>query len=888
MTIFRQLRRRLFGLVRRSRFERDMSDEMLHHVSLEAADRIAAGLTEGEARRLALRDFGGVERWKEEARDARGFGGWDAFWQDARYALRALRRAPGFATISVTTLAVGIGATTAVFGVMNGLLLRPLEYREPDRIVQLLSYDADGSGRGTISAPDYYDWMRQSSVFEAGALYDEYSPTLLMDGSVRKLDAASVGAGFFDVLGLRPAVGRFFLPDEDAGGANRVVLSWGLWRDAFGGDAGVAGRVINLSGFPYTVVGVAPRMEEPGLSGAGFGAPQLWRSTPQYFRRSERGSHSFTAIARLRTGVSREAAEASLAAIESRLAETFPREDTGRRVRAALLTEQIVGGVRGVLWMLLAAVGLVLLASCANVTNLLLFRAAARRREIAMRTALGASRCRVVRQLMVESLLLALLGAAGGLAIAALSTRWLVSLAAGELPRAQSVGMDYRVLTFALVVACGSAFVFGLLPAWHTARVDLRAALGGGHDTASRGQGRVRRAVVAAQVAMAVVVMLGAGVLGRSLLRLAAVDPGIVVRQVLALRIDPPADPYDPSTAAGETATLGLYDRLTERLGALPGVQAVGMTDLLPMSGSFDGNGFTVVGRPAPAPGHTPSEETRAVSPGYFRAMGIRLISGRLLEPSDNGADTSENVVVVNEAFVRRYFPGGGAVDAHLQIFDADPPPRIVGVVGDVAQFALDQATEPVIYVPQSQAPVWKQDEPWIVLRTTTDPASLAAAVRAVIHEVEPRTPVYATQTMKAVVDATLARPRFRTLLLLSFAGVAFLLAAIGVYGMLAYAVSAQMRELGVRMAMGADGRRIFAHVIGEGLKPVLLGVAIGLIAGFGVVRLLRGFLFGVGAADPVTFLGVPLALATVALIAATGPALRAVRLSPTTVLRGE
>jgi putative ABC transport system permease protein len=888
MTWFMRLRRRLLGPMWRSRFERDMSDEMSHHVSLEAADRLAAGLTEVEARRLALRDFGGVERWKEEARAARGFGGWDALWQDARYAVRALRRSPGFATVAVTTLAVGIGATTAVFGVMNGLLLRPLGYREPDRIVQLLSYDADGSGRGTISAPDYYDWMRQSGVFEMGALYDEYSPTLLVDGRVRKLDAASVGAAYFDVLGLRPAVGRFFLRDEDAGDANRVVLSWGLWRDAFGGDAEVVGRVITLSGFPYTVVGVAPRMEDPGLSGAGFGAPQLWRSTPQYFRTDGRGGHSFTAIARMKPGVSRELAEASLAAVESRLAELYPEDDGGRRVRVASLTEQLVGGVRVVLWMLLAAVGLVLLAACANVTNLLLFRAAARRREIAMRTALGASRRRVVRQLMVESLLLALLGAAGGVAIAALATRWLVRLAAGELPRAQSVGMDYRVLAFALVVACSSALVFGLLPALHSARVDLRTALGGGYDTGSRGQGRVRRAVVAAQVAMAMVVMLGAGVLGRSLLRLAAVDPGIAVRQVLALRIDPPADPYDLSTDAGAAATLGLYDRLRERLSTLPGVQAVGMTDLLPMTGSFDGNGFTIVGRPAPEPGHAPSEETRAVSPGYFHAMGIRLIAGRLLQASDNGSDTSENVVVVNQSFVRRYFPAGDAVNAHLQIFDADPPPRIVGVVGDVTQFALDQPAEPVIYVSQSQAPVWKQDEPWIVLRTTTDPASLTAAVRAVIHEIEPRTPVYSSGPMKAVVDATLARPRFRTLLLLSFAAVAFLLAGIGVYGMVAYAVSRQMRELGVRMAMGADARRIFAHVIGEGLRPLLLGAAIGLVAGFGAVRLLRGFLFGVGAADPITFVGVPIALTVVAVIAATGPAVRAVRLSPTSVLRGD
>ena len=890
MNWFGRVRRWVSGLLRRSRFEREMSDEMRHHLALEIADREAMGLSETEARRSALRDFGGIERWKDEARSARGFGGWDALWQDVRYGLRALRRSPGFATVAVTTLAVGIGATTAVFGVVDGLLLRPLGYHEPDRIVQLLTFDADGGGRGTISAPDYFDWIAQSSVFSAGALYDEYSPTLLVNGVARKLDAAAVGASYFDVLGVRPAVGRFFLPSEDAGGAARVVLSWGLWREAFGADAGVIGQVISLSGYPYTIVGVAPPFEDPSLSGAGMEAPQLWRSTPQYFRTSGRGGHSFTAIARLRPGVTRELAESQLSAIEARLAEQYPRQDADRLVRVASLTDQIVGGVRPVLWILLGAVGLVLLIACANVANLLLFRAAGRGREIAMRTALGASRRRVIRQLMVESLLLALLGAVGGIGLAAGLTRALVLLAAGQLPRADNVTLDVRVLAFAVAAACGSALLFGLLPALHTARVDLRTALGGGgRATTTRGHGRLRRAVVSAQVAMAIIVMLGAGLLGHSLLRLRSVDPGVAVNEVLALRIDPPSDPYDPSTDAGEAALLGLYDRLTQRLGALPGVQAVGMTDLLPMSGSFDGNGFRIVGRPEPDPGHTPSEETRSVSRGYFSTMEIRLVEGRLLRASDNGADSSENVVVVNESFVRRYFPDGGAVGAQLQLFAPDAPPaRIVGVVGDVTQFALDAPADPVLYVTQSQAPVWKQDEPWIVLRTSADPASLSTAVRAAIHEIEPRTPVYSVRTMRAVLDATLARPRFRTFLLLAFAGIAFLLAAIGVYGMVSYAVSRRLPELGVRIAIGADSGRIVRHVLGEGLRPVFVGALIGLAGGAVTVRLLQRFLFRVGAADPITFVGVPLSLAVVAVVAALAPARRAARLSPSDVLRAD
>ncbi|MEJ2215890.1 MAG: ABC transporter permease [Gemmatimonadota bacterium] len=883
-------RRWLGGLLGRSRFEREMTDEMAHHVELEIRDRMAGGMGEVEARRTALRDFGGVERWKEESRQARGFGGRDALWQDLRYGLRTLRGSPVFTLVAVATLAVGIGATTAVFSVVDGLLLRPLAYRQPDRIVRLLSYEEDGTGRGTISAPDFYDWMDQSTAFEDGALYDEYTPTLTVNGSATKVDAASVGASFFEVLGVHPAVGRFFLPEEDAGGANRVVLSWGLWNDVFGGDPDVVGRVIDLSGFPYTVVGVAPPMEDPGLSGSSWGAPRLWRSTPRYFRTNGRGGRSFTAIARLKPGVTREQAQMQLRSIQARLAERYPDDDANNVPRVASLKEDLVGGVRPVLWVLLAAVGLVLLIACANVANLLLFRAASRGREVAMRTALGASRGRVVRQLMVESLLLALLGAAAGIGLAALATRALVALAAGQLPRADAVGLDLPVLGFALASACGAAFMFGLVPALHTARVDLRSALGdGGRGTTSGARGRLRTGVVAAQVAMAVVVMLGAGLLGRSLLRLQSVDPGVAASRVLVMRIDPPPDPYDPSTDDGDGALFGLYDRIDGRLAALPGVQAVGMIDLLPMSGSFDGNGFRIVGRPVPAPGYELSEETRAVSPGYFGAMGIPLIAGRNIRPSDNGDKDAENVVVVNQSFARRYFPAGNALGAQLHMFDPDAPPaRIVGIVGDVTQFTLDQAPEPVIYVPQAQAPDWQQDEPWIVLRTSGDPATLTAAARSAIHAIEPRTPVYSARPMKAVVDATLARPRFRTFLLLAFAGIAFLLAAIGVYGMVAYGVSRRLPELGVRMAMGADARRILGHVLGQGLRPVLLGAVVGLLVGFAAVRLLARFLYQVGVADPVTFVAVPLSLAGVAAVAALLPALRAARTSPARVLRAE
>jgi predicted permease len=469
------------------------------------------------------------------------------------------------------------------------------------------------------------------------------------------------------------------------------------------------------------------------------------------------------------------------------------------------------------------------------------------------------------------------------------ATRSLVALAAGQLPRTENVGLDIGVLAFATLAACGSALLFGLVPALRATRVDLRGTLvDGERGTEPGGRGGLRHAVVAAQAGLAIVVMLGAGLLGRSLLRLSAVDPGLAVERLAVLRIDPPPDAYDPSTDEGEVATLGLYRRLAERLEALPGVEAVGLTDLLPMSGNFDGNGFLVVGRPKPEPGVRQAEETRAVSPGFFAAAGVPVLRGRSFSPVDDAPDAAF-VAVVSASFARRHFPAGDAVGAELRIFDPEAPPsRVVGVVGDVTQFTLDAEPEPVLYVPQSQAPDWKQDEPWILLRTAGEPASLLAAARAAVQEIEPRTPVYAAQPMSAVVGATLARPRFRTVLFLGFAGIAFLLAAIGVYGLVAYAVARRRPEIGVRLALGAAPRRIAGHLLVEGLRPVALGAAVGLAVGLGAARLLESLLYDVRVVDPVTFLAVPAALVLAASFAALAPALSAARLSPARVLRAE
>ncbi|MGK7313267.1 MAG: ADOP family duplicated permease [Candidatus Longimicrobiales bacterium M2_2A_002] len=883
-----RVRRWISAIVSRGRLEREMSAEMAHHLELEIEDRVRRGMDPAEARRTARRDFGGVERWKEEARSARGLGGWDALRQDLRYAWRTLAGSPGFAAVSVLTLALGIGATTAVFSVVDGLLLEPLGYGTPERIVRLLEYDEAGEGRGTISQANYFDWMDASETLEAGALYDEYRPTLRLEGGARKVDAASVGVDYFRVLGLRPQLGRFFLPEEAEGGSSRVVLGDGLWRDVFGGDPSVIGRVLDLNGFPYTVVGVAPPFEDPGLSGPVAPAPRLWRSPPSYFYSNGRGGRSFTAVARLAPGVSLSQAQSELETIHSGLREEYPEANAGHFVHVVPLKNDLVGDTAPVLWVLLGAVGLVLLIACANVANLLLFRAAGRGREMALRSAIGASRSRIVRQLLVESVLLGLAGAAAGIGVAVVATRGVLALAAGYLPRAESVSMDAGVLGFALLVGLAAAVVFGLVPALHTARANAVEALkeGGRGSAGNRRQGRLRSAVVAGQVSLAVVVMLGAGLLGRSLLRLQAVDPGVEAEGVLVLRLDPPFDPYDASTEEGSAAVMALNERLHERLQRVPGVEAVGLTDLLPMSGSFNGNGFLIVGRPEPAPGEVPSAESRAVDPHYFQAMRIPVIEGRGIEAAD--ALTGPLVVVVNQAFARRWFDGD-AVGEAIRMFGRDAEPRrIVGVVGDVTQFNLADAATPTVYVPHPQAPDWMRDEPWVVARTAGDPSALAAPLRSAIHEIDPRIPVYDVAPMRDVVDRTLARPRFRTVLLLVFAGLAFVLSAIGVYGTVAYTVARRLPELGVRMALGATTGRIRRLVVAQGLVSVAIGAATGVLAGFAAVRVLAGFLYGVPVFDPVTFIGAPAALTVVAVVAAWLPASRALRVPPARVLREE
>jgi predicted permease len=859
-----------------------MSAELRQHVELEVEDRVRSGMSVAEARRTTLRDFGAEGRWLEEGRTARGWRPVDELAQDARYAWRALRRTPSFAAVAIATLAIAIGATTLVFSVVDGVLLRPFGYDAGERLVRLKDVQlADGEGgRGTISYANFADMRAQASLWKAAAGYDEWQVSLVEDGVAQRVDAAYVDASWFDVLNVRPALGRFFLPEEaEPGSAQVLVLSWGLWQEQFGGDSAVLGRTMETNGVMRTVVGVAPRgLEDPGLSGGSFGEPRMWAPAPGYFVSNSRGARSLTALIRLKDGVALSRAQSEVDGLQAQLVAEYPDNNEGYRAELVPLLEDRTAGVRAPLFMLLGAVGLVLLIACANVANLLLVRGSVRRREVELRTALGAARGRIVRQLLVENMVLAAIGSALGIAVAALGLRVVRLTLAGRLPRLDLVQLDARVFLFAVAVTLAAALLFGLLPAFQMVRGELAAGLSAGARVAGGGARGLRSVIISAEVAIALVVLVSAGLLVRSLVRLEAVDPGVDAHGALTMTLLTPPDLRDATLAA-------YYDALFARIRAVPGVEAAGTLDVLPLSGGFNGGAFTIFGRPEPARADRPNAELRATSSGLFAALGLPLVRGRMLEPSDDRADAAR-VVVIDETAAQRFWPREDPLGARIT-YDGGQF-EVVGIVGGLAHFALDRAREPTVYFPNAQAPSWMRDDPALIVRTSVDALSVSDAVLAAIRDVNPRVAIARVRPLDRVVAGTLALPRFRTVLLATFAGIAFLLALIGIYGTVSYTVERRTAELGVRMALGASPRGVLALVLRDGLRPVFAGLVIGLAGAVALTRLLSSMLFDLSPLDPLTFLAVPLLLAAVAAAAMLAPARRAAATSPMTVLRAD
>jgi putative ABC transport system permease protein len=824
----------------------------------------------------------------------------DNLWQDLRYGIRMLLRSPGFTLVGVLALALGIGANTAIFSVVNAVLLRPLPYPDPDRLVLLSeNFSRLGLNRISVSAPEFIDYRDRSQSFERVAAYKYLNFNLTGVDEPERILGASVSAGLFTLLGINPSRGRAFLPEEDQpGGHPVVVLSHGLWQRRFGADPSVVGKTLRLNGNHMTVVGIMP----PGFQ---FPAQaELW--APIVFNDDalrQRQSRSLRVIARLKPDVTLKQAQAEMSTFARQLTQQYPDiylESNGWSITLTPLREQMVGNLRTTLLVLLGAVGFVLLIACANVANLLLARAAARQKEIAIRTALGAGRRRLVRQLLTESVLLALVGGTLGLLLALWGIDLLAALRPPGIPALVKISVDAPVLAFTILTSLLTGILFGLAPALAASKLDLNESLkeGGRGAAGSRGRHRLGSILVISEVALALVLLIGAGLLIKGFLRLRSVDPGFNPKNVLVTWTV-----LSPSKYPDRTQVADFYQTLLARIEALPGVQFVGATNDLPLSGDNSSWGFTTEAHPRPAPGEVLEANYRVASPNYFRAMGISLVRGRFFTEFDN--ESAPGAVIINETMARRFWSDEDPIGKRMKLGSPDPQHTwdglwltIVGVVGDVKHFGLAADARPEMYVTYLQNPwrglpaapymtvVWRGVS--LVVRVAAEPTALAAAVRRAVWSVDKDQPVFGVNTIEQVLSNSVAQRRFTMLLLSLFAALALVLAALGIYGVMSYAVTQRTREIGIRMSLGAQPSDALRLVLKQGLGLALVGVGIGLAAAFTLTRVLSGLLYSVSATDPATFAGISLLLAAVALLACYIPARRATRVDPMVALRYE
>jgi putative ABC transport system permease protein len=803
-------------------------------------------------------------------------------WQDLRYAVRVLLKNRGFTAVAVLALALGIGANTAIFSVVNSVLLRPLPYREPHRLIALWEnyQQRGGPEREWFSPADFKDFREQAQSLEHVVALLGWGPTLTGQGEPEDLQGAAVAYDTFSMLGVDPAIGRSFTADEDRTGAERVVvLSHGLWQRRFGSDAAIIGKSLILGGESYTAIGVMPR---------GFTFPilpntEIWRPlTPAMVALAgcDRGCLVLRVMARLKSGVTLDAARAESSAIAARMAEQYPETNKGVGSTVVPLHEQLVGDVRPAMLVLLGAVALVLLIACANVANLLLARAAARQKEVAIRAALGASRGRLIRQHLTESLVLALVGGAFGLLLAFWMVDLLVSFAPKGTPRLEEIAIDRGVLAFTFGTAILTGLIFGMAPALLSSRANLAGSLKeGGRDTSAGSRGnRVRSGLVVSEIALALMLLVGAGLLIKSFANLQRVDPGFDPENVLRIDVGLPRTRYPDRNQAAV-----FFKQLVDRVALLPGVQSAGAVSSLPLSGGGTDSGFAIEGRPQPAPDRQPVAWYAKVTPDYFRTMGIRLMRGRVFTEADN-LDASR-VVVISETMARRYFPDEDPLGKRLLFDDGKDRREIVGIVADVRHFGLNLDARPTMYFSQSQSPNRGMS---LVVRASGDPMSLAPAIRSEVWALDRDLAVSSVMPMNELIRTSLAEPRFVLLLLGLFAAVAMALSAIGVYGVMSYSVTQQSHEIGVRMALGAQVRDVLKLVVSRGIALVGGGVALGLVAAFALTRVMESLLFGVSATDFTTFAATSLILAAVALAACFVPARRATKVDPMVALRYE
>jgi putative ABC transport system permease protein len=804
----------------------------------------------------------------------------DSLLRDLRYALRTLRKTPSFTFFAVLTLALGIGATSTIFSVVNTVLLSPLPYREPAGIVAVYeSNPRDGTDAFPVAPANFLDWRRDNRVFGAIAASRNQPMNLTgPDAEPERLLGARVTASYFEVLGTAPRLGRAFTAEEDApSGPRAVVLGDALWRRRFSADPKIVGQSITLNDEPYTVVGVAPAALRLPYAETEFWVPMAFGPQDE----ENRGAHSMSVIARLRPGVTVERASTEMRTIADRIAAEHPQFQSGFSATVRPLSDDIVGDARTPLLVLAGAVGFVLLICCANVANLMLARAAGRQKEIAIRSAIGAGRRHIMRQLLAESLVLAVLGGGAGLLIAAWGVDLLVALGPRELPRLSELAVDGRVAGFALLTSVLTGLVFGVAPALHASRADLNDTLKEGTKGSSAGPGRARarQALLVAEVAISLTLLVGAGLMLKSMSRLRAVDPGFRAAGLVTGVVSLPPARYDTSTKR-----TAFYEALEERLRAAPGVRNAGFVSGLPLSGSVSISGYWIEGKtPRGDNSQVPVAHSYQIAGDYFGTMGIPLRSGRLFSVQDR--EGAPSVAIVNERLARQQFPGESPIGKRIQLGPPESPYfEIVGVVGDVRHGGLGEDAPAQMYFPYAQTAFGGLTA---VVRGG-NAAQLAAALRREVRAVDADQPVARVRTMEEVIAEGIARPRFITVLLGAFAGVALILAVVGIYGVVAYSVAQRTQEFGIRMALGADAGRVLREVVGQAARITAVGVAIGVGAALVLSRALTTLLFQVGATDPVTYVSIATTLLAATVVASWVPARRATRVTPLSALRPE
>jgi putative ABC transport system permease protein len=881
-----QLWRRLLSLLRRVRYEREMEEEMRFHLEMQIEQNLAAGMAAEEAHYAARRQFGNQTWLKEVSREMWSLNSIETLIQDLRYGARMLMKKPGSTLIAVITLGLGIGANTAIFSVVNAVLLRPLPYADDGQLVLIWGkLPAAGIKRLYVSVPEFIDYRERTKAFTQVGVYGRTDFTLTGKYEAERLIGANVSPNLLSLLGVQPRLGRHFLDEEEKENrAGVVMLSHSLWQRRFSSDPKLIGQAITLNDKSYEVIGIMP---------PSFQFPsdetEIWRplviSADNSSVENQRDSRGLSAVARMKPGVSPRQAQADLDALASNLRREYPKyygENSGWGINLVPLRNELAGDVRDTLPILLVVVGCVLLIACANVANLLLARATTRQREMAVRAALGAGRWRLIRQLLTESILLALVGGGLGILLAWCSNDYLIKVGPKELSSGGPVGIDGRVLLFTSLVSLLTAVLFGLAPAWQASKLNLNEALKEGGRGAPAGRGRLRNLLVIGELAVTLTLLVGAGLVLKSFYRLLQVDPGFDPANVLTMRLA-----LSPAQYPEGNQQRAFFEQVLSKIETLPGIQAAGAIQNLPMSGDRRTIYFSIEGQPEPSL----QIDFYPASPHYFKTMGMRLANGRFFTPNDR--EDQPRVAIVNEALAHRFFPNQDPLGKRIKIGKLSMPfpwLSIVGVVRDVKQEGLNEETNPALYVPYLQPPLpgWKFQFMFLSVRTQSDPLSLIATLRSTVQAVDKDQPIYRVATMEQLLARSLAAQKFSMLLLVLFALLALSLSVIGLYSLLSYAATQRTHEIGIRMALGAQTKDVIGLIVKQGAKLTLIGLSVGLSAALALTRLMKSLLFRVEPNDPLTFCVITLLLTIVALLACWIPARRAASMDPLVSLRVE